>query len=232
MKLWITAAWIGARLALRRLGGRSTLLITLGAVVFATLAGWAERHANALTAAELALRGPAFGLAIPLASLAFVTVALARTRLDEAVGSVALIGGNRRAAAFGALGGTAVITAFVGLVTAALTTIVAYGDVTGAAVGDAWTAAWIGGLTGGVYAFYFGLSSGFGKRGGGRIVALLADLILGPLVGTAAVLFPRAHALNLLGADPVLALPQAASFAILVGMAGVFALSAALRTRP
>jgi len=228
---WMTAALMGARVALRRLGGRSTLFITLGAVAFCTLAAWAERHANATTAASNALRGPGFGLAIPLAVLSLVSVALARTRLGEAVEGVAVLGGNRRAAAVGALAGTSMIAALLGAVTAATTALIAYGHVDGATISDALTAGWIGGLTGAVYAFYFGAFSSVGKRGGGRTVGLLADLILGPLTGTAAVVFPRAHALNLLGAEPVLQLPQAASTAILAGLLGLFAVVAALRTR-
>jgi hypothetical protein len=226
-----TAALIGARVALRRLGGRSTLFITLGAVSFCTLAAWAERHANATTAASNALRGAGFGLAIPLAVLSLVTVALARTRLEEAVDGVAILGGNRRAAVVGALAATSLIAALLGTVIATTTAMIAHNQIHGAMLSDAWTAAWIGGLTGAVYAFYFGAFSSVGKRGGGRIVGLLGDLILGPLTGTAAVLFPRAHALNLLGAAPVLELPQLASTAILAGMLGVFASVAMLRTR-
>lgn len=231
MTNWLTAALMGARVALRRLGGRSTLFITLGSVSFCTLAAWAERHANAATAASNALRGPGFGLAIPLAVLSLVTVALARTRLDDAVGGVAILGGNRRAAVMGALAGTALIAALLGTVTATTTALIAHNQLQGATLSDAWTAAWIGGLTGAVYAFYFGAFSSVGKRGGGRIIGLLGDLILGPLTGTAAVLFPRAHALNLLGATPVLEMPQLASTAILAGMLGVFASVAILRTR-
>ncbi len=220
----------GARLAWRRLSGRSTLLITIGAVAFATLAAWGERQVDAIQAADFALQGAGFGLAIPFAALSLVTVALSRARLQEAVGTLALLGASRRAAAIGALAGTAIVTAAVGLLVAATTAFIAHGQVTGDTISDAWTAAWIGGLSGAAYATYFGAASSFGKHGGGRIIALILDLVLGPLAGTAAVVFPRAHALNLLGASPVLDLPQPASTGILLAMLAVFGGAAALRT--
>lgn len=231
MKPWASAAWMGAQMALHRLSGRATLLATAGAVVFATLAAWAERHTNANTAPDFALRGAAFGLAIPLAALAVVTAALGRNRLEDALAAVATLGGNRRAAALGTLAATSLVASVVGLAAATTTAIVAHGQLTGAAASDTLTAAWIGAVSGAAYGFYYGFASCYGKRGGGRIVALLADLILGPLAGTAAVVFPRAHSLNLLGAAPVFELPQAASTALLIVMSAVFAALAALRTR-
>ena len=231
MKPWLTAAAMGAQMALHRLSGRSTLLTTAGAVIFATLAAWAERHADAVTAPDYALRGAAFGLAIPLATLAIVTVALSRNRLEHALGAIATLGGNRRAAALGTLAATSLVTSLLGLATAATTTIVAHGSLSATTASDTLTAAWIGAVAGATYGCFYGFASSYGKRGGGRIVALLADLILGPLAGTAAVVFPRAHALNLLGATPVLELPQMASTAVLLAMAALFATLAALRTR-
>lgn len=228
----LTSLFMGARMALRRLGGRSTLLVTFGAVSFCTLAAWAERHAELSTAANNALRGPAFGLAIPIASLALVTLALGRKRLEDAVEPVATLGGGRRSAALGALLATSAVTALLGALTGATTAWIAYGRLDGSVLMDALTAAWIGALAGGVYAFYYGAASSVGKRGGGRLWALVADWLLGPLAGVAAVIFPRAHALNLLGATPVLDLPQVASTAILLGMAGLFAALASLRTQP
>lgn len=222
---------MGAQLALRRMGGRTALLITLAAVSFSTLAAWAERHVNAVQAADVALRGPAFGLAIPVAALSLVAVALRHARLNDAVASIATLGGDRRAAALGALAGTSVVTGLLGALAALATALVAHGQVSAASLFDAGTAAWIGGLTGWVYAFFYGAASSIGKRGGGRIALFLADLVLGPLVGMAAVVFPRAHGLNLLGASPVLDLPQVASTVILVLMACAFSAAAALRVR-
>ena len=223
---------MGAQMALHRLSGRSTLLTTAGAVIFATLAAWAERHADAVTAPDYALRGAAFGLAIPLATLAIVTVALSRNRLEHALGAIATLGGNRR----GCCPRHACRHQPRHL--PARTRHCCHHDDRRPwqpqrhhrerhAHGRPGLAR---SLAPPMAASTASLSS-YGKRGGGRIVALLADLILGPLAGTAAVVFPRAHALNLLGATPVLELPQIASTAVLLAMAAVFATLAALRTR-
>ena len=231
MSASLSALTLGGRMALRRLGGRSTLLVATGAGAFCTLAAWAERHADPAAAASFALRGPAFGLAIPLATYALVSLALGRARPEDAVGGAGVLGANRRTAAMGALIATSVVSAFVGLLTAATTVLIAYARVDAGTLMDTCTSAWIGGLTGWAYAFFFGAASTVGRRGGGRFFALLADWLLGPMVGVGAVLFPRAHALNLLGAEPVLGLPQMASAGVLVGLAVAAAGVMGLRTR-
>lgn len=207
------------------------MLVATGAGAFCTLAAWAERHADPGSAANLALRGPAFGLAIPLATYALVSVALGRARPEEAVGGAGLFGADRRTASLGALFATSLVSAFVGLLIAATTVLVAFARVDAATLMDTLTSAWIGALTGWAYAFFFGAASTVGRRGGGRFLALLADWLLGPMVGAGAVLFPRAHALNLLGAEPVMGLPQLASAGVLVGLATAAAGVTALRTR-
>ncbi len=230
MTPWAASFLMGGRLALCRLGGRVALLITLGAVVFSTLAAWAERHENPVAAADFTLCGAVFGLVIPVATFSLVAVALSRGRLGEAVQSITSLGGNRRAASAGALFATSFATGMLGLLTATSATMVAHGQVDGQSTLDAFTAAWIGGLTGFVYAFFYGAASTIGKRGGMRIIFFVADLVLGRMVGPTAVVFPRAHSLNLLGAEPVLELPQFVSVGILVAMAILLAIGASLRS--
>jgi hypothetical protein len=228
----IVSATAGARTALFRLEKRSTLLITVAAVSFCTLAAWAERHAEPSTAANHALQGPAFGLAIPLAALSLVAMALGHRRLDRGVGSLDLIGTGRRFAVLGVLFGVGLVSALLGGLLGGITTWIAHGRFDGSVVMDMLASMWIGALAGAVYAVFFAMASTLGKRGGGRYLAFGIDWFLGSLTGAGAVVFPRAHTLNLLGAEPVLGLPQGASTLILLGLMGGFGALAVWRTPP
>jgi hypothetical protein len=226
------AAWLGAGLVLRRLRGRAMAVIALGTVVFSTLAAFAERRSGALDAAGRALQGPVFGLAIPIAMLSLVSMAFSRTRLERSLASIALIGASRRAAVWGAIPSVAIVGAFLTSLTAAVATLAAHGFRAPGAPGDAASAAWVAALASAAYAAYYAAASTIGDNGRGRYVAFVADLTLGPLAGAAAFPFPRAHALNLLGAEPVLNLPQPASAATLACLTLIFATIASWRTSP
>ena len=228
----VAALVLGGRVALSRITGKTAFAIAGGAITFGALGAWAERLADNATAANHALCGPAFGIAIPLTSFAMVSVALRRVRPDNAIENVASLGANRRAAVVGSMLATAAIAAAICLMIASVTSLVANSSWNADSSNDVFTSAWIGALTGGAYVFFFVAASTVGKTGGGRVFALLADWILGPMVGAGAVVFPRSHALNLLGAEPVMALSQRASSAILAAMVVVFAAIAAARTRP
>ncbi|HNT00335.1 MAG TPA: hypothetical protein PKL73_25455 [Polyangiaceae bacterium] len=222
---------MGGRLALQRLRGRSTLLIAATSGAFCTLAAWAERHADPASAASHALRGASFGLIIPLATLAVVTLVFQRHRPDDAVGCAAVLGANRRLIVVGALLATSIISAFLGLVIAALTVLVAFARIDALVVTDLLTSAWIGALSGLGYTWYFGAASTLGRRGGGRWLAWVFDWLFGSTLGVGATLFPKSHLLNLLGAEPVMGLTQKQSFAALLGIAFVSAAVLVARIR-
>lgn len=223
----------GAWLVLRALRGRSAWLIAAAAVAFATIASVAERKVALGDAASRALQGPAFGLAIPIAVFALTSTALQRGRLDEAMGSLVLIGAGRRAAAIGAAAALSVAAALLGLVTASASALAAHGLFTGASIADAATAGWIGALVSIAYALLFAAASNFGARGGGRFAVLAIDLVIGPMSTRVASVLPRAHALNLLGAPDVApGFSQRASFAALFMLMALFVLVLARRVRP
>jgi len=236
MKAFVAALGLGGRVAMARLGGRTIALIAGCAVAFCALAAFAcsrlERTAGQESAVSQALWFAAFGLVIPLASSALTAASLSRRRLQDAVECVGLLGADRRPAALGALLVTSLVSAATGMLAAAITVLVARAPWSAGAMHDVITSSWIGALTGCAYVFYFGAASTIGPRGGGRVFALVADWLLGPLVGSAAVVFPRAHALNLLGAAPVMELSQQASAGILIAMIAAYAALAVLRTRP
>lgn len=224
------AAWLGASLALRRLRGRGLLVVTLSTVVFATMASFAERRIGGSDAASRALLGPVFGLAIPLAMVSLVSLGLGRTSVDAASEPLAQLGASRRATTWGALAGIVLIGAFLSSVTGVLGTLFAHGVRSPGALSDALTVGWIGGLAGVAYVAWFAAASTFGARGGGRLVAFVVDLLLGSMSGFGALPFPRAHAMSLLGGEPVAHLPQAASAGALAGLALIYALITLVRT--
>jgi hypothetical protein len=220
-------------IVLRRIRGRAALAIAATAVAFTTIASFAERKAAVGDAASRALQGPAFGLAIPLATLALVTAALSGGRLDDAMNPAALLGANRRSAAIGAVAAVGTVAGVLGLLTASTAALAANGPPTTASLTDAMTAGWIGGLTAVTYTFLFMAASGFGVRGGVRTAALLADLMIGPVASPIAILLPRAHGLNLLGAAHAAnGLGQPSSTAALVALCLLFGLILLARVRP
>ena len=228
-----SSGWMGALVAMRRLRGRAALLIAATTVGFSTVAAFAERRALAADAPSRVLQGPVFGLAIPLATLALLSVSLGGGRLDQAMSGAAMLGANRRAAALGALLAVGGVATFLCAITAGCAALVAHGTLRGSSLCDAFTCSWIGMLSAIGYTGLFAAGSTFGRRGGGRTLALLADLVLGPTVGTATFVLPRAHSLVLLGsATTAASFTQPVSSAALVLIAIGWTLLAAGRVRP
>ncbi len=225
------SAWMGARVALRRMRGPSIILLTVATVAFTTLVAVAERKLGGLGAASRTIQGPLFGLALPLSIVALVSLAFEHKRAEDAFEPIALLGANRRAALLGAVAGVAVIGAFLATVTACIGTLFAHGIHDPNGPGDAWLTARTGALAGAAYVSYYAAASTFGKRGGGRMIALVANLVFGAMAGIAAIPFPHAHVLNLLGAEPVANLSQRVSSVVLVALTVGYAGIAALRTR-
>jgi hypothetical protein len=90
----------------------------------------------------------------------------------------------------------------------------------------------VGALGGAAYASWFSLGAGFGRRGGGRLVALLVDWLLGASGGVMALFAPRAHLRSLMGGAPPMDLSQRASAVALAILALACALGAVGRARP
>lgn len=98
-------------------------------------------------------------------------------------------------------------------------------------VRDAITSAYVGGLGGAAYACWFSCGATFGRRGGGRPIALVLDWLLGAHGGTAAVFAPRMHLRNLLGGEPPFQLPERVSALALLGLSVACVLVTARRVR-
>ncbi|MGO8998865.1 MAG: hypothetical protein ACLQVI_36535 [Polyangiaceae bacterium] len=171
------------------------------------------------------------GLALPFLSFAIVGAVL---------GGDGLARSTRPFVAFGAppasvaLATTAVAVAASALLSGALGAAVvalAHGASDPPLGRDMLTSAWVAGLGGAAYASLFSFGASFGRRGGGRAVALMVDWVLGSGTGGAALVTPRAHVRSLLGGDPVERLSGHASALVLVALVALFAALAAARTR-
>jgi len=227
----VTALVGGARLGVVRLLSARAMVAPAVASLFVVTAAALERLVSPPEAADHALVGATFGLALPL--LAFVTLgrATGSSRLDAAVWEVARHGGNRRLGAAGLVGVSALFLGLCGAALAALAVLVTrgWGDATLAR--DVLASAWVGLLGGICYGCWFALAAGFGATGGGRTAALLLDWVLGSGTTALAVLWPRGHLRNLLGAEPVLQMPQWSALVAVLLLSLVYAAAALWRTR-
>lgn len=213
----------GMNLAATRLRRPSSFAVGVAALGFVALDGLVEHHISATSAADTTLVGAVFGITIPLVAYLVSERANDAKRLDEALGELARHGADRRWAALGSLCATALLLCVAGAVLAALGALVARGH-------QVVTSAGIGALAGATYAAWFGAASTLGRRGRGRIWALLLDWLLGSGTTALALPWPRGHLRNLLGAEPVLSMPQWSASAALVVLALVLTAIALGRT--
>jgi hypothetical protein len=204
----LTALALGARSAAARLARVGSGVAFAVAIASVALVAFVERRALPLAAADRALTGVALGVVLPLLGYGTVARALDGRRLDQALASLARHGGNRRQAALGVVLVVTPLLAIAGALLAALAVIVTRAPADPLLLSDLRTSSWVGALAGTAYAAWFVLGSTVGRAGGGRIWALVADWVLGAGATAAALPWPRAHVRNLLGAAPVLGMPE------------------------
>lgn len=198
----------GVSIALFRLrarGALGALVLALTAVVVVALL---ERRASPLDAADLALEGIAFGIALPLTAYGISLRLFSRSRIDISLTEIARHGGNRRLGVAGSVLVAALSIAACGALFGILAVVVTRAPHDSMLLRDAVTSAWIGALGGLAYGGYFSLGSQLGSAGGGRFWFLVLDWVLGAGTTFVALPLPRAHIHNLLGAPAVLGLPQ------------------------
>lgn len=198
----------GARLAGSRLGRRTSLVAPTIAVGLVIAAALLERRSAALDAADHALVGAVFGVAVPVLGYLIMERSADGRRLDEALDELARCGADRRGAALGLLAACAAATAAAATALALLGVVTARGLADPGLGADLLSSAWIGAAAGVAYTCWFALGSCFGRRGGGRFWALALDWVLGSATTVVAAPWPRGQIRNLLGGAPVLALAQ------------------------
>jgi hypothetical protein len=121
--------------------------------------------------------------------------------------------------------------ASLGGILAALAVLLTRGTADPKLVGDLLSSVWLGVLGGACYAAWFSLGSMVGASGGGRLLFLLLDWVLGSGSTALAAPWPRAHLRNLLGSEPVLHMPQWSALAAVLLLTVVCGTWAVLRTR-
>lgn len=208
------------RLAFRGAVGRliepeTWVLFPIG-VTASVIMALVEREQSRLGAADRALSGAALGVALPLLAYWVSERMLAKRRLAQHLLPIVRHGGRPASAAFGLVLALTSTLALGGAALGGITAATAHGFRDGPWIIDSLTSAWVGSLGGMVYATCFLSASSFGKRGGGRLVFLALDGVLGLSNGVLAIPWPRTHIRSLLGGEPPLGLSQSVSLLILL----------------
>jgi hypothetical protein len=219
----------GISLAKERLRRGATGVACALAVVFEIGVALLERAQGRVGAADRALSGGAFGIALPLLCFFLVSRVCGASSLREAVAPLARHGLNRRALVLGVAVPPALIAAIFAALSGVLVVIVTRGPSDPDLARDSLSSLWIGLVSGPAYVAAFLGASALGRRGQGRSWLLLADFVLGAGDSFVAFPWPKAHVRNLLGGTATLELSQAAALVVLVGMSLAFMALGALR---
>jgi hypothetical protein len=226
----VSSLLAGAAVASCRLRRPRAALPPVFALVFVVVAALLERRVGLTRAPDRALVGAVFGLALPLLAYSMLSCATDQSRLETAVWEVGRHGASRRLGAAGLIAVTAVCLASLGALLAAVAVALTRRVGDAQLASDLVASAWLGLVGGASYACWFALASTFGSRGGGRVVALLVDWILGSGVTALAAPWPRGHLRNLLGTTPVLDMPQWSALAALLLLSVCYAALAVWRS--
>ncbi|RYZ06933.1 MAG: hypothetical protein EOO73_14190 [Myxococcales bacterium] len=181
-----------------------------------------ERAQGRVGAADRALSGGAFGIALPLLSYFLVSRVCAGGNLREAVMPLARHGLDRRQLALGLAVPPALVAAAFAALGSVLVVCVARGFADPELAKDALTSLWIGLIAGPAYVAAFLGASALGRAGRGRSWLLLADFVLGAGTSFVAFPWPKAHVRNLLGGSATLDLSQLVALIALLGMSFAF----------
>jgi hypothetical protein len=183
------------------------------------------------TSASSVLQTVFGALSLPLLCFAVAGAVLEGGALQRATRALTSFGALPARVALATIAVAVVACALLSAVAGAGVAIVAHGPGDPPLAHDAAATAWVATLGGAAYGALFCFGSSYGKRGGGRVAALVLDWMLGAGTGTLASFTPRAHVRSLLGGESVLLLPGRASERTLVLLAVVFTLLAARRAR-
>jgi hypothetical protein len=174
----------------------------------------------------------AFGaLVLPLLAYTLVGAALGARSVAGSTTALAAFGASRARAAAATVAVAVAASAVFGALLAASVALVAHGAADPPLARDALVSGYVGGLGGAAYASWFSLGAGFGRQGGGRLMALLVDWVFGVSGGTLALFAPRAHLRSLLGGAPPLDWSQRWSAVALAVLALACAIGAVGRAR-
>jgi hypothetical protein len=221
---------LGARLATHQLRARTPYVAAAVGAAAVILGAALEAAREPAYAVDRALHGIASGVVLPLFCYAlFETVHRRETSL-ALVSPLARYGADRRSLALGVFALLAAGTALAGSVFAGLAVIAAHSSGDSGLFAELFASVWSGACAGLGYSGIFAFASRWGRTG--RLWTLAGDWLLGSGASFLALPWPRAHARNLLGGEPVLDLPQAVSALLLLTLAVVGPLLMSRRLPP
>jgi len=221
----------GIDLARERLAQRATLVAAALAFSFDLGVALLERARGALGAADRALSGGAFGVALPLFCYFLVGRACNGTSLREALVPLTRHGLDRRASTLGLSLPPALLGAGFAALSSLVVVLVTRGLSDPNVARDALTSIWIGIVSGAAYVAVLVGASAYGRRGQGRWWLLAADFLLGGGDSFLAFPWPKGHIRNLLGGTAVLELSQLAALVALLGTSFAFLWLGTLRNQ-
>jgi hypothetical protein len=221
------SAALGTRLAFGGLSSRKPWVAALLGVLAVLVASLLERSREPAYAADRALLGPTLGVIVPLVCYALFEAVYRREPASAVLAPLARHGADRRLLSLGTNGALALCSAGATAVLAALAVLGARGASDPVVLSDLVSSLWGGALVGAAYAGLFAVASLFARRG--RLAALVLDWLFGSGAGTFALAFPRGHARNLFGGEPVLGGSQALAAFVLAALAVSLVLVASAR---
>lgn len=209
---------------------RRGVFVAGATVVVAAMTALVERRLGPIGALDRSL-GITAAWILPLAIAALVTAVFGLRRPRDLAWSVARWGAPRAAVTAGVIAVLSLASAALAAVSGALVVLVAHStESADAPLGaDVVVTAGVSALVGWAYAAALSFGATFGRRGGGRAIALALDFVLGGM-GVVGYLLPRLHGLRLLGLDAASGSQRASSVALVAIAVGWTAL-ATIRSR-
>ena len=224
------AILLGASAARARVLRRPIALAALLGVALIVVSTVIERRAGSAGAVDRVL-GSTFRVILPLVTFGVTAAATGHDRLSDAVWPLARYGASRRDLALGTILFAVAASSALAALFAVVSVVLAHGPSEPPLLRDALQSAWIGALTASAYAAWFSFGAVFWKRGRGRWIPLLLDLLFGASTGLLGAVFPRGNAQSLLGGAAPLHLSQPSSSAALALSALALTLLASLLCR-
>lgn len=212
----------GIELSRQRLAQRSTRVALGLGLLFELGVALLERAEGRSGAADRALTGGAFGVALPLVCYFLVGQITTGKSLREALVPLSRHGLDRQSLSFGLAVPAALVAAGFAALSSVLVVLLTRGLNDPALPGDLFTSFWIGLVAGPAYTAAFVGASAYGRRGQGRGWLLAADFLLGAGSSILAFPWPKGHVRNLLGGAAVLELSWFGALVALFGTSFAF----------
>jgi hypothetical protein len=221
---------LGTSVAFERLRLRSWWVLCALVTAGIAVAGLLERSHEPAYAADRTLLGAAFGVALPITCFALFGSVHQRAPTLALLEPLARHGANRRTLSLGLFVALAAAAGALAALFGMVAVLSARSIADPRLAADLFACTWSGASIGVGYAGLFAFGSRWGQNG--RLLLLIGDWLLGSGSSVLALPWPRAHARNLLGGEPVLDLSQASALLLLWGLGALGVLLFTRRVAP